>query len=71
MLVTLLLVPVSWQGAVLGFLVFRFYDILKPLGARQCERIYGGVGVMTDDVVAGVYGNLTLRLLFWLVAALT
>ena len=68
-LVTLLLIPVSWPGAWLGFFIFRLYDIVKPLGARQCERMHGGFGVMTDDIVAGVYGNITLRVLFWLLPA--
>lgn len=71
MLVTLFAVPVSWPGAVVGFLVFRAYDIVKPLGARQCERLPGGYGVMTDDLVAGLYGNLTMRVLLWLLPALS
>lgn len=70
MLVTLMLVPVSWAGVLVAFLVFRVYDIIKPLGARQCERLHGGFGVMTDDLVAGAYGNLTMRLLIWLLPAL-
>ncbi|MBP1633704.1 MAG: pgpA [Acidobacteria bacterium] len=70
MLLTLLLVPVSRGGAVAGFLVFRLFDIVKPFGARQCERLPGGFGVMTDDLVAGLYGNLTMRLLVWLLPAL-
>ncbi len=71
MLTTLLAVPVSWPGALVGFLVFRAYDIVKPFGARQCERLPGGYGVMTDDLVAGLYGNLTLRVLVWLLPALS
>lgn len=70
MLLTLMAVPVSWAGAVVGFLVFRAYDIVKPFGARQCERLPGGYGVMTDDLVAGLYGNLTMRVLLWLLPAL-
>lgn len=70
MLLTLAAVPVSWAGAVVGFLVFRAYDIVKPFGARQCERLPGGYGVMTDDLVAGLYGNLTMRVLLWLLPAL-
>lgn len=71
MLLTLLAIPMSWPGAILGFLIFRGYDIVKPLGARQCERLPGGFGIMTDDLVAGLYGNLTLRALVWLMPALS
>ena len=66
MLVTLLLVPVSVTGALVGFFLFRLFDIVKPFPARQCERLHGGVGIMTDDVVAGIYGNLALRLVIWI-----
>lgn len=70
MLVTLLFLPVTWVGALIGFLLFRLFDIVKPFPARQCEALHGGFGVMTDDLMAGIYGNLSLRLLVWLVPAL-
>jgi phosphatidylglycerophosphatase A len=70
MLVTLLLVPVSALGALVGFFLFRLFDIVKPFPARQCERLHGGVGIMTDDVVAGIYGNLALRAILYLLPAL-
>jgi phosphatidylglycerophosphatase A len=69
MLLTLLFIPVTWSGVLAGFLLFRLFDIVKPAPARQCERLHGGVGIMMDDVVAGIYGNLALRLLIWLVPA--
>jgi phosphatidylglycerophosphatase A len=65
MLVTLLFVPVTWVGVGVGFLLFRAFDIVKPFPARQCERLHGGFGIMADDAVAGVYGNLALRLVIW------
>lgn len=65
MLVTLLAVPVGLAGAVVGFLAFRLFDIVKPFPARQAERLPGGWGVMTDDLVAGVYAQGLLRLLLW------
>ncbi len=65
MLVTLLAVPVGLSGAVVGFLAFRLFDIIKPFPARQAERLPGGWGVMTDDLVAGVYAQGFLRLLLW------
>ncbi len=69
-LMTLWLVPVTWKGAVLGFLLFRVFDIVKPFPARQCERLHGGLGIMADDAVAGIYGNLALRLVIWIVPVL-
>jgi len=65
MLVTLLFIPVTWVGVVVGFLLFRAFDIVKPFPARQCESLHGGLGIMADDAVAGIYGNLALRLIIW------
>ena len=63
MLITVLWLPVGVTGAVVGFLLFLLFDIVKPPPAAQCERLPGGWGVMLDDVMAGIYGNLALRLL--------
>jgi len=60
--VALLLVPWSWGGALAGFALFRFFDIVKPWLARKAEGLGGGIGVMLDDVVAGIYANLLLQL---------
>lgn len=69
MLLTLLFIPLTWTGVVLGFFLFRLFDIVKPPPASQLERLHGGFGIMLDDVVAGIFGNLALRLLIWLVPA--
>ncbi|MDO8795420.1 MAG: phosphatidylglycerophosphatase A [Vicinamibacterales bacterium] len=69
MLVTVLWLPVGLTGAVAGFFLFRLFDIVKPFPARQFERLPGGWGVMLDDVMAGIYGNLALRLLMLTVPA--
>jgi phosphatidylglycerophosphatase A len=61
MLVTVAMIPVGWTGLVLGFLLFRALDVAKPFPARQLERLHGGLGVMSDDLMAGVYANLALR----------
>jgi phosphatidylglycerophosphatase A len=45
-----------------GFLVFRVFDIVKPWPARQFERFPGGAGIMADDLMAGLYANLLLRI---------
>jgi phosphatidylglycerophosphatase A len=62
-----LLVPMSnWKVAIVGFALFRFFDILKPPPARQLERLPEGVGIMADDVMAAVYAAAVLLLLAWL-----
>jgi phosphatidylglycerophosphatase A len=63
MLVTLLLNPVGWGGAILGFLLFRASDIIKPYPANKLEQLHGGVGVMADDLMAAIYANLALRMI--------
>ena len=70
MLVTLFMIPVGWIGAVAGFVVFRAMDIVKPWPADRLERLHGGAGVMADDAMAGIYSNLTLRVLVWLAGVL-
>jgi phosphatidylglycerophosphatase A len=63
MLITLALVPVSITGAIVGFLVFRLFDVVKPWPANRFEALHGGLGIMADDAMAGVYGNVVMRLL--------
>jgi len=62
MLVSLYLIPVSWVGLAAGFLLFRLFDIVKPFPCRRAEGLAGGLGIMADDVIAGVYVNVVLRL---------
>ena len=57
MLITLALHPVNIRGAIVGFFIFRVLDIVKPWPARRLELLPGGFGVVLDDVMAGVYGN--------------
>lgn len=61
MLMTLFMIPVGWAGILLGFLLFRTLDVMKPFPARQLERLHGGLGVMADDAMAAIYANLLLR----------
>lgn len=65
MLITLLALQPTWGGVLAGFLAFRFFDVVKPFPARWAERLPGGWGVMADDVIAGLYAHLALRLLLW------
>jgi phosphatidylglycerophosphatase A len=51
----LALAPVNWKYLLLGFILFRFFDIWKPFPARQAESLPGGWGIMADDWIAGVY----------------
>jgi phosphatidylglycerophosphatase A len=44
-----------WWTTILAFILFRFFDIVKPYPARRFESLHGGLGIMADDVVAGVY----------------
>jgi phosphatidylglycerophosphatase A len=62
MCLTLLFVPVRWPYMIAGLLLFRFFDIAKPLYIRKMEQLNGGWGVMMDDVLAGIYANLILQL---------
>lgn len=66
MLITLLFVPVGWAGALLGFFLFRVFDVIKPYPAGRLEQLHGGLGVMADDAMAAVYANVTLRVVIWL-----
>jgi phosphatidylglycerophosphatase A len=66
MLITMFLNPAGWVSALLGFLLFRAADIVKPFPARRFEGLPGGFGIMADDVMAAIYANLVLRLCIWL-----
>ncbi len=66
--VALLFLPGGWQTMLLGFIAFRFFDILKPEPVNSAQRLPGGWGVMTDDVLAGIYANLSVRIVLWLLS---
>ncbi|MEM1319351.1 MAG: phosphatidylglycerophosphatase A [Bacteroidota bacterium] len=63
MWISLLWVPLGWPYLLTGFILFRIFDIWKPLYVRSMERLPGGWGVMMDDVLAGIYANLVLQVL--------
>jgi phosphatidylglycerophosphatase A len=64
-LITMLWVPKTIRFVIIGFFLFRFFDILKPFPIRRLEKVFkGGFGVVLDDVVAGVYANVVLRLIY-------
>ena len=62
MCIALLFVPASPLYIITGLILFRLFDIFKPLYIRRLEVLPGGWGVMADDVLAGVYANILLQL---------
>lgn len=58
----LALAPLNWKYLLLGFILFRAFDIWKPFPARQAESLPGGLGIMADDWAAGLYAALGLWL---------
>ena len=61
-LITMLWLPKTILFIIFGFLLFRFFDIVKPPPIRLMEKAKGGYGVVLDDVVAGVYANIVLQI---------
>jgi phosphatidylglycerophosphatase A len=57
MLITLFMIPATPLGLFVAFLIFRALDILKPFPAGRLEHLHGGLGIMADDAMVGVYGN--------------
>lgn len=62
-LITLIAVPVSWKSLLLGFILFRGFDIVKPPPVRQLERLPEGTGIVVDDVGAGLYALAVMQIL--------
>ncbi len=60
-LVTMFLIPPSVRNIILGFFLFRFFDIVKPPPLRIVERLPGGFGIVIDDIFAGIYANIILQ----------
>ncbi len=64
-LLTLWFIPFTWTNVLLGFLLFRLFDILKPWPIKWADRqVHGGFGIMLDDLLAGAMANGVLWLLF-------
>ncbi len=63
MMVTLLFIPVQLKFILAGFVLFRFFDIAKPLFIRKMESLPKGWGVMADDILAGIYANILLKVI--------
>jgi phosphatidylglycerophosphatase A len=63
-LVAMFLVPAAWCNVAAGFVLFRFFDILKPWPIKKLQDIPGGPGVMLDDIGAGIYTNVILQIAY-------
>lgn len=64
-LITFLFVPISFPTLLVGFILFRFFDIVKPYPIHLFEQLDDGVGIMSDDVVAGIASCVSLNLLIF------
>jgi phosphatidylglycerophosphatase A len=64
--ITMLLAPAGWLWMLIGFMLFRIFDIVKPWPIGWLDRrVGGGFGIMIDDVLAGIYALIILQLLAW------
>ncbi len=62
MWISLLWLGSGWMTIASSFILFRFFDIVKPLGIRKAEELPGGMGVMADDILAGICSNLVMQI---------
>jgi len=62
-LITFWAIPMHWYWLVAGFALFRFFDITKLFGIRKTELLAGSMGVMLDDIIAGILSNIIMHLL--------
>ena len=60
-LIAMFLIPFAWSSVAAGFILFRFFDILKPWPLKRLQDVAGGPGVMLDDIGAGIYTNVMLQ----------
>ncbi|MDH5728961.1 MAG: phosphatidylglycerophosphatase A [Gammaproteobacteria bacterium] len=63
-LITMIMAPSGWQWVIIGFALFRFFDIIKPWPINWLDkRVHGGFGIMIDDVLAGIYALIVLQVM--------
>ena len=65
MCISLLFIPVTLKYIIIALVLFRFFDIVKPLFIKKMEILPGGWGIMLDDVLAGIYANIALQAAIW------
>lgn len=62
--ITMIAVPFSWQAVIIGFVLFRLFDIVKPWPISLLDKkVHGGLGIMIDDVVAGLFALILMQLI--------
>ncbi len=62
---TFLFIPLSFSILISGFILFRFFDIIKPLGIKSLQKFPGSIGIMVDDIAAGIISNLILQIILY------
>ena len=63
--ITMFMIPVSWQSVLVGFLLFRLFDIVKPWPISYIDKkVSGGLGIMLDDILAGAFALVIMQLIF-------
>jgi phosphatidylglycerophosphatase A len=60
-LISMIMVPSGWGFVAAGFFLFRLFDIVKPWPLKRLQDLHGGAGVMLDDIGAGIYTNILLQ----------
>lgn len=68
--ITFFLVSITWRSLLLGFVLFRFFDIVKPFPVYKFEELDEGIGTVMDDVAAGVMANISLMIIIFLYHAI-
>lgn len=61
-LFTMILIPFTWVNVIVGFVLFRALDILKPYPVRKLEKLRDGYGIVLDDVLAGIFSNIIMHI---------
>jgi len=62
MLLSFMFIPYSRQTVIIAFVIFRIFDALKPYPAGSLQNLRGGLGIMCDDIIAGLYTNIVLQI---------
>lgn len=70
MLIALSFMPADLKITILGFIIFRILDMFKPYPAIRLQNLHGAIGVMGDDLVAGIYTNIVLQVILKLASSI-